>query len=199
MSESTNRNKHTNTFAAALVELCGPNVTAVSQPTDDYTRVWITTAEGARLRITIEDEEAIGTSNEVTITMEKLIELRASVDLLRQFDKCVPGAGSSISWEGMLKLIKEGKITYGFWLAEKFNFSGIIANANGSREWYLNGKCHREDGPAVERANGSCEWYLNGICHRENGPAVEWADGYRAWYLDGVRLSEEEFNAKQGL
>ncbi len=33
---------------------------------------------------------------------------------------------------------------------------------SGSKEWYLNGKYHREDGPAVERANGDKVWYLNG-------------------------------------
>ena len=34
--------------------------------------------------------------------------------------------------------------------------------ANGDKYWYLNGKLHREDGPAVEYANGSKFWYLNG-------------------------------------
>jgi hypothetical protein len=31
----------------------------------------------------------------------------------------------------------------------------------GTKRWFLNGKYHREDGPAVEYANGSKEWYLN--------------------------------------
>ena len=33
---------------------------------------------------------------------------------------------------------------------------------NGTKYWYLNGKLHREDGPAIESANGSKSWYLNG-------------------------------------
>jgi len=33
---------------------------------------------------------------------------------------------------------------------------------NGYKAWYLNGKRHREDGPAVELANGDKSWYLNG-------------------------------------
>lgn len=33
---------------------------------------------------------------------------------------------------------------------------------NGSRGWYLDGKYHREDGPAVELSNGDKEWWLNG-------------------------------------
>ena len=32
----------------------------------------------------------------------------------------------------------------------------------GSKYWYLNGKKHREDGPAEEYANGDKYWYLNG-------------------------------------
>jgi hypothetical protein len=33
---------------------------------------------------------------------------------------------------------------------------------NGFKEWYLNNKLHREDGPAIESANGYKSWYLNG-------------------------------------
>ena len=45
---------------------------------------------------------------------------------------------------------------------------------DGSKEWYLNGRLHREDGPANEWPDGSKHWYLNGKRHREDGPAVEW-------------------------
>ena len=48
---------------------------------------------------------------------------------------------------------------------------------NGSKQWYLNGKLHREGGPAIERANGTKVWYLNGKPHREDGPAYEDSDG----------------------
>ena len=34
--------------------------------------------------------------------------------------------------------------------------------SDGSKAWYLNGKLHREDGPAVEYSNGTKHWYLNG-------------------------------------
>ena len=37
----------------------------------------------------------------------------------------------------------------------------MTERANRSKEWYLNGLLHREDGPAVEYANGDKEWYLN--------------------------------------
>ena len=64
--------------------------------------------------------------------------------------------------------------------------------ANGTKEWWLNGKHHREDGPAVERADGTKAWWLNGQLHREDGPAVERADGTKRWLLNGKYLTEEE-------
>jgi hypothetical protein len=68
--------------------------------------------------------------------------------------------------------------------------------AGGCKFWYLNGKRHREDGPALEYADGSKYWYLNGKRHREDGPAIEWANGSKYWYLNGKPLTEAEFNAK---
>ena len=86
--------------------------------------------------------------------------------------------------------------------------------ADGRKEWYLNGKLHREDGPAIERPNGSKAWYIEGkelteeefnnrsTCttdsggikewrnkegqlHRIGGPAIEWSDGTKKWFLNG--------------
>ena len=68
--------------------------------------------------------------------------------------------------------------------------------ANGSKFWYLNGKRHREDGPAFECANGTKFWYLNGKLHREDGPAAEYANGSKWWYLKGKILTEAQHKAK---
>lgn len=67
---------------------------------------------------------------------------------------------------------------------------------NGNKEWHLNGKLHREDGPAVEYSNGDKYWYINGKLHREDGPAVEYSNGSKCWYLNGEKLTEKEFNAQ---
>ena len=63
-----------------------------------------------------------------------------------------------------------------------------------SKEWYFNGKIHREDGlPAIEWKNGDQEWYLNGKLHREDGlPAIEWENGDQEWYLNG-KLQHEVY------
>ena len=66
-----------------------------------------------------------------------------------------------------------------------------IERASGYKEWWLNDKLHREDGPAVERSNGTKSWFLNNKLHREDGPAFECADGYKEWYLNDERVHPE--------
>ena len=64
----------------------------------------------------------------------------------------------------------------------------VKVNTNGNKRWYLNGKLHREDGPAVECTDGAKFWYLNDELHREDGPAIEWTSGDKEWYLNGKQL-----------
>ena len=71
-----------------------------------------------------------------------------------------------------------------------------IECADGTKDWYLNDKLHREDGPAIECANGSKIWFLNGELHREDGPAYEGTNGTKIWYLNGKQLTEKQFNKK---
>ena len=62
-----------------------------------------------------------------------------------------------------------------------------VVRWNGTREWYVNGKLHRDgDLPALERADGGKVWYVNGNCHRDGDlPAIEHAYGHKAWYKNG--------------
>jgi hypothetical protein len=62
----------------------------------------------------------------------------------------------------------------------------------GDKFWYLNGKLHREDGPAVEYTNGDKYWYLNGKLHREDGPAIEYAYGRKVWYLNDIKIDVKD-------
>ncbi len=66
-------------------------------------------------------------------------------------------------------------------------FTGVVEYANGEKEWRLNGKRHRVDGPAVERSDGEKVWWLNGKFHRIDGPAIEFSDGKKQWWLNGKR------------
>jgi hypothetical protein len=68
-----------------------------------------------------------------------------------------------------------------------------IEYANGDKAWRLNGKLHREDGPAAEDVDGNKSWWLNGKLHREDGPAIEYANGDKSWWVNGKWYSEEDW------
>ena len=48
----------------------------------------------------------------------------------------------------------------------------MTTDNHGNIQYKLNGKHHREDGPAVIFADGTPSWFLNGKLHRLDGPAV---------------------------
>ena len=68
--------------------------------------------------------------------------------------------------------------------------NGWHVDRGGTKRWYLNGKRHREDGPAIEYPDGTKVWYLNDELHREDGPAVEYPDGTKSWYLNGKKVDQ---------
>ena len=43
---------------------------------------------------------------------------------------------------------------------------------------------------------GTKFWQLNGKLHREDGPAFEWADGAKQWWMNDKYLTEKEFNER---
>jgi hypothetical protein len=65
------------------------------------------------------------------------------------------------------------------------NFTGIAEYPDGRKEWYKEGKLHREDGPAVEYLDGTKYWYKEGKLHRDDGPANEYSDGTKIWLKEG--------------
>jgi len=87
---------------------------------------------------------------------------------------------------------------------EWFNLDGKLHREDGPatewfdgyKAWFLNGERHRENGPAIEYASGTKFWCLNDKLHREDGPAIEYSDGTKSWYLNGKKLTEEEFNQR---
>ena len=75
----------------------------------------------------------------------------------------------------------------------------VKVSSDGTRVWFLNGKLHREDGPAIECTNGANNWFLNGKRHREDGPAIEYDSGHKYWYINGEQLTEDEFNSRTNV
>ena len=68
-----------------------------------------------------------------------------------------------------------------------------VIDSHGTKWWYINGKLHRVDGPAIEYASGSSSWWMDGEMHRLDGPAVEWVNGDREWWIDGKQYSFESW------
>ena len=73
-------------------------------------------------------------------------------------------------------------VTNYFMFEGKKTFTGVVKNKNGDIVYYLNGKFHREDGPAVYN-DAYKGWWLYGRLHREDGPAAEYTGG-KSWYLN---------------
>ena len=71
----------------------------------------------------------------------------------------------------------------------------VIVDRNKNIYWYNDkDEYHRLDGPAFEYADGSKEWFFNGKRHRLDGPAIEWLDDYKEWWVNDKQMTEEEFN-----
>jgi len=91
--------------------------------------------------------------------------------------------------------MRDTPIKVDFWrtyLTEHPKFTGCLIDKDNYVFWFLNGKQHRDNGPAVEYANGSKVWYVNGDCHRTDGPAIECEDGSKSWWLNGIPYTEQE-------
>jgi hypothetical protein len=73
--------------------------------------------------------------------------------------------------------------------------NGMYTRPDGTREWFRDGRHHREDGPAIERPDGARFWCLHGEYHRTDGPACEWLNGARAWWLHGEWFNSAEDHA----
>jgi len=72
-----------------------------------------------------------------------------------------------------------------------YAFTGIVEFPGRSKQWYVNGKLHRLDGPAWDQLDGTKQWYVNGKLHRLDGPAIEWCDGDKEWHVDGIITTKE--------
>lgn len=60
-----------------------------------------------------------------------------------------------------------------------------VVFADGTRAWYLDGRLHRDDGPAIQTPGGFRGWKRYGESHRDDGPALEWPDGRQQWVANG--------------
>ena len=69
----------------------------------------------------------------------------------------------------------------------------VIIQDNGNREYFLNEKRHRVNGPAVEYAGGTKHWYFEGKRHRTDGTAIEEAGGSKYYYFEDKLVTKSAF------
>ena len=77
-----------------------------------------------------------------------------------------------------------------------------VIDQEGNKHWYLDGKHHREDGPAIEWTDGGKFWMFHNKIHREDGPAVEYANGTIEYWLNDERYFNRDYYkelVKRGL
>jgi hypothetical protein len=66
----------------------------------------------------------------------------------------------------------------------------------GTEKWYKNGFKHRGNNlPAVETFGGKNEWWVNGRLHRDDGPAVIGTDAIQ-WWTNGKFIAWKILNEK---
>jgi hypothetical protein len=96
--------------------------------------------------------------------------------------------------EPTLKTYKDG--TQVWWLNGKLHREDgpAVIYPDGSQYWYLSGDLHREDGPAVIYPDGTKKWFLNDEFHREDGPAIIYPDGTQRWYLNDKDITKDVTN-----
>lgn len=57
-------------------------------------------------------------------------------------------------------------------------------------KYYVDGKLHRLDGPAVIRPNGNNSWWHEGKLHRLDGPALDWGRDGIGFFIHGRKVTE---------
>jgi len=127
-----------------------------------------------------------GTDQFMDVNDEPLPDLaRVRLAMLLKNNKSIP--------DGALKEIRA--VEY-----KKLENGGEFLLIKGIKRWYLNGKFHRVDGPAIEYADGTKQWRQNGKFHRVDGPAIEYANGSYEWWLKGKqhRVGGPAFSAPNG-
>ena len=81
------------------------------------------------------------------------------------------------------------------------NFTGLVEFPDGGREWYKDGKRHRDgDEPAIIESDGKLFYYKNGKQHRGNGlPAIICADGEVFYIINDIQVTREAAEIYAGL
>jgi hypothetical protein len=78
---------------------------------------------------------------------------------------------------------------------ERHNDHGpSIIHSSGTKIWFIHGKIHREDGPALMTSRSEI-WYYQGMIHRLNGPAEDSKEiNELCYYIWDKQYSKKHYN-----
>jgi antitoxin component YwqK of YwqJK toxin-antitoxin module len=95
-----------------------------------------------------------------------------NLETFKKMARAIPSVGRCL----LVKSYRAGIIRH---------FTIVTTERNGKITYKLNGKLHREDGPAVIYGSGRQVWYQNGKLHRDDGPAIIYVSRLQEWYQNG--------------
>ena len=80
-------------------------------------------------------------------------------------------------------------------LQSEYSDLGKYKNIIGDIFYYKKdiGVWHNPYGPAIITSNGHKLYYMEGKCHRLDGPAIIYCDGKEEYCINGYSLTKEEF------
>lgn len=73
---------------------------------------------------------------------------------------------------------------------------GCYKGEYGIIRWYKNNLLHKEGEPATIDILNNKHWFIDGKLHREDGPAIERGNissRSNRWFIQGIEYTEEEF------
>ena len=67
-----------------------------------------------------------------------------------------------------------------------------VITYDGKVYWVLNGKYHREKGPAYYECDGYKTWCQNELYHRLDGPAEIGSHGTKRWWISNRHITKHQ-------
>jgi hypothetical protein len=75
-------------------------------------------------------------------------------------------------------------------------YTGMAVYPDGTICWYNDGMLDTFNTWTVTKPCGAKLYFVRGKCHRENGPAIENLNGKNFWVINGKSCKEEDFQVK---
>lgn len=73
----------------------------------------------------------------------------------------------------------------------------VMRYPNGDEDWYKNGELHRDNNEPAKFyprvGKNHMEFWVHGKLHNTDGPAIYYSNGHKQWFVNGEEMTKEEF------